>query len=692
MAIIPVHPADNLQTKINAATAGDILELEVGGTWDGTFTLPAVTGASAINPVTIRSSAYGSLPNGRVGPSDAINMARIRSLGGGTLGAAFQLGVNAAYWVLDGLELTDNAPVTANISMLIDGTDVTCSHLTVTRCYLHQKETGTNYNRTVQRGIWFEGDTLTAKWNYIFLIGYYYPEVQGGNAFVQMDTTNFLSVGTARNVLMEDNYLSTFWNQFFLGGADSEPENFATLTGATTTSATFSNVTGLTAGIVIRFEFTTTCVFTPVGMEASCNGTFPSNGPPNSTGTQLVRTSGYALNSGDTNRYGKIKNAADVYDLLIGVCSVSGNNYTIAKTRSTSNPTAGTVTLTVYETAMVTSVVGNTVNYTPFGVDFLASSGATGASWNYGSQGLISDITFRQNTFYVDPAFAVNAASHGYNPKGIAELKTVNNFLFEGNYVLGMPALLALYPANQYGTAPWATVKNATFRSNWWAPITGYPAASRDAMGLIDAGNYATITPLYNISVVNNFFTNVTSLCYMKGGNLWTIEHNTVLNGGVPSLSGYTDTINLISSTAPATNWTMKNNIVGYSAYGIQVAVPPGTIAAGFPSGVFLNNVVVQNNTPNSGPIHCGASSEWGSGAALCPVQTSFAGVGFTDMANDNYKLLPSSPYYHAGTDGTDPGVDWATLIAALPQSPSSTQGTSISGQVTVTGPVVIGG
>ncbi len=105
MAIIPVHPADNLQTKINSVVAGDILELEVGGTWDGTFTLPAVTGASAINPVTIRSSAYGSLPNGRVGPSDAIHMARIRSLGGGNLGAAFQLGVNAAYWVLDGLPL-----------------------------------------------------------------------------------------------------------------------------------------------------------------------------------------------------------------------------------------------------------------------------------------------------------------------------------------------------------------------------------------------------------------------------------------------------------------------------------------------------------------------------------------------------------------------------------------------------------
>jgi hypothetical protein len=113
----------------------------------------------------------------------------------------------------------------------------------------------------------------------------------------------------------------------------------------------------------------------------------------------------------------------------------------------------------VYETAIVTSVNGSTVNYTPYGRDELMSNGATSASWNSGDQGLINDITVRRNTFYVDPAFAHDVnVKKGYSPKGLYEIKNVNRFTFEGNYVLGYPAVMAIYPGNQYGSAPWTTV------------------------------------------------------------------------------------------------------------------------------------------------------------------------------------------------------------------------------------------
>ena len=40
------------------------------------------------------------------------------------------------------------------------------------------------------------------------------------------------------------------------------------------------------------------------------------------------------------------------------------------------------------------------------------------------------------------------------------------------------------------------------------------------------------------------------------------------------------------------------------------------------------------------------------------------AAVGFTDHAGGDYSLAPSSDYKNDASDGTDPGVIWATLQA----------------------------
>jgi hypothetical protein len=71
------------------------------------------------------------------------------------------------------------------------------------------------------RAVWFEGRNLTFKWNYVFLVGYYYPEQVGGSSVYQMDTTALLSVGAPGPILIEDNYINVWWNGFFLGGGDT---------------------------------------------------------------------------------------------------------------------------------------------------------------------------------------------------------------------------------------------------------------------------------------------------------------------------------------------------------------------------------------------------------------------------------------------------------------------------------------
>jgi hypothetical protein len=592
-------------------------------------------------------------------------MARIRSLGGSNdYGAAISAAAGAGWWILDGLELTDNAPPTASIPWLVDFSESGTHDLTVQRCYIHQKESGTNYNRTVQRAIDFEGRGLTAKWNYIYVIGYYYPEVAGGSSTMQMDSTAFLCVGCS-TMLIEDNYISTWWNNIFLGGGDTAPQNAATLTGATTSSGTFSNTTGLTAGVVIRFEFTVTGTFDKTGLNDSCDGTFPANGSAPFSAATFTRTGGATLTGGDANHYGITRSTRDRFDGFIGICKVAGGNYWLARTRSDSS-SAGPVTLTVYETAIVTSVNGSTVNYTPYGRDALASSGAQTASWNYGDQGLINDITVRRNTFYVDPVFAHDMnVKKGYSPKGLYEIKNVNRFTFEGNYVLGYPAVLAIYPGNQYGTAPWTTCQNVTIRNNWIAPDLGYPESTREAMTLIDASNYGTVAPRKNFFVYNNLIKNVASFASFKVSDNVQLYHNTVLNTA-PSSYSYHAAFTGIA--APTTNLIFRDNILAYSAYGANCSIPPGTLNTCWPKSVFKNNVLVNNgNTtaPNGGPL---GSSIWGTASVLAPIHSSITSIGFADAEADNYKL--TGRHRNAATDGTDPGVDWDLLLESLGPKP----------------------
>lgn len=662
-----------LQATINLCAAGDVVELAAGGSWDGSFTLPAVAGASLASPVTIRSSNYISILFGRVSPDDAPNMARIRSLGGGTNGECFKLATNAAYWIIDSLELSDNAAHTAFIGMLIDCTDVTVNHITVQRCYLHQKETGTSYNRTVMRGIQFEGDTLLFKWNYLFIIGYYYPEVaSGGSDHYQMDTCAVLSIGESHHVTIEDNYISVWWNQFFTGGGDTPPYNSANVTSATLTSATFDNTTGIEAGIVLRLEFVATGTFSATGYSDSCNNTFPANGPPISTGTQFVRSGGFTFTSGDSIHYGAIKADADAYDQLCGLCSVSGNNYTLARTRSTLNPSAGAATLTIYETVMVDTVNHSTgaVTYHAFGFNALASTGATKASWNYGDQGLVTDFVVRKNTFYNDPAFALDCyAQTGNSPKGICELKNVKRFTFDGNYVLGYPMILGCYPGNQYGTAVWTTAQDLVISNNWIAP-DWYLNSSRETFGLIDASNYATITPLANLTVQNNFINYVSAFFYMKGADNWNVSHNTVINQS-GSAHGYTAICRLITIDVPATNFVFTDNIVNFSNDGLKGENNNNSID--FPGMTMNHNVIVN---VQGVPEYVMAPFMGGAGNYLMPIPATYNDVGFTDYTGQNYSLAASSPYKGAGNSGTDPGVNWTNLLAALPYLPSGAPST----------------
>lgn len=667
-ATIPVHSGDNLQTAINSATCGDTVQIDTGATFDGTFTLPNKSCGMGTE-ITINSTASASFGNQRVSPANFTTSAKVRTLGGGTIGAAFELAPGANYWVIDGLEVTDNAATSANVSALIDATTCapTCGHLTLTRNYMHQKETGTNYNRSVQRAIWFDGDTLLEKWNYVYIIGYYYPDAPGiGNSHTTMDTTDLLSI-TGVNMTVLDNYVSVWWNGTFMGGSDTAPQNTATLTSASTTSATFSNTTGISSGLVIRF-----------GVQGM--GTVSSSG---STGTLTV-TSGPTLTSADIGADGlsaTIEITDSAPSRLLQCTSIAANVCTFIWVQSSTHPANGSYAFTLYQTAQVSSVVMSTVNYTPNSHDQLLHTPQV-AAWNTGTQGLIHDVTIQKNTFYVDPAFAANVFSQNGNcPKGAYEWKMMDTALIDGNYFIGYPAILAMTPANQNGTAPWTAIRNITISNNWIYPDTPSPC-KRGSITATDHEDLHTVSPSNNYSITNNVIgpgiQNMLTMRSAEGDN-WSITHNTSLN-----TAGGFDYNTIVTSLVATTNYTFNDNIGDYSLYGMQCQASPFTLATCYPSGTFQNNVIVDTLLVGL------TTSQWGSGSLLAPIPTDYASVGFTNLAGQVYSLAASSPYKGAGTMGSDPGVDWTALLTALGTNPQIVSGTTIKGKIRISGKITV--
>ncbi len=99
---ITVAAGGNLQTALNSAAPGDVVELAAGATFTGSFVLPKKTGSGW---VWIRTSAYGSLParGTRVSPNNANLMAKIVSP---NYAPAITFDTAASFYRLSGIEIT----------------------------------------------------------------------------------------------------------------------------------------------------------------------------------------------------------------------------------------------------------------------------------------------------------------------------------------------------------------------------------------------------------------------------------------------------------------------------------------------------------------------------------------------------------------------------------------------------------
>ena len=291
-----------------------------------------------------------------------------------------------------------------------------------------------------------------------------------------------------------------------------------------------------------------------------------------------------------------------------------------------------------------------------------------------------TNVVVRGNHF-IKPLYWKDG-SHGFTAtvKNLFELKqgshfTIEDNIFENNWNSGQTGVAILFKLGDYD----ASVNNGVhtnvtediiFRNNIVRHATGaltfqgrdYAASTPDPGGLVR--NFTITNNLFeDINTSGSWGANVPNIYLTQGPKNVTIDHNTFLNAYT---TVETDSSN---STYPATNFRFTNNIANHSLYGFR-----STSGTGDPTFSLYYN---DDPTNAPGRITKNALVAGPNGYKYTTRLTYFpanqAAVGFTDPANHNYTLLPSSPYHNAGTDGKDLGADTSLLPAEFATVSSGT-------------------
>jgi len=201
--IIKVPPGGSVQSAIDRAEGGDIVELQAGAVYLGGITLPnkPITGF-----ITIQSSAAASLPvDKRVDPQQRASMATLATRKGGQPAVATAPGAHHYRFV--GIEFTATT-ADFNSNLIEFGTGEPVAKLPhdieIDRSYLHPFRSG-----VVRRGIALNSGATTIKNSYIEGFGFPGVESQGICGWT----------GT-RNIKILNNYIEGGAENIMFGGGD----------------------------------------------------------------------------------------------------------------------------------------------------------------------------------------------------------------------------------------------------------------------------------------------------------------------------------------------------------------------------------------------------------------------------------------------------------------------------------------
>jgi hypothetical protein len=256
-SMILVRAGGDLQAALNSAKCGDTIVLQAGARFqasgDKGFVFPA---KSCGDYITVQTSNFGGLPNGRVEISHAAAMPKIvpPSFGGNTY-PAMTFPANSKFWQLIGIEAT-TLPGQPYCTTLVDigpyaAWDEAPSDLIFDRVYVHSLEDGTNNPEATSRiGFNVFARRLTLKNSRVALpAGYVKGTTTVDNQYA------FLCIAGPGPITIDNSFLSAWYNIFFTGGASlPTPNQAAVRPGATLSQATLSNVNNLQVGDLIALQ------------------------------------------------------------------------------------------------------------------------------------------------------------------------------------------------------------------------------------------------------------------------------------------------------------------------------------------------------------------------------------------------------------------------------------------------------
>jgi hypothetical protein len=258
-------------------------------------------------------------------------------------------------------------------------------------------------------------------------------------------------------------------------------------------------------------------------------------------------------------------------------------------------------------------------------------------------------IVVRGNTF----SKPVQWRDSSWEIKNLFELKnardvTIDGNIFERNWLAAQTGFSILFTVrNQDGACPWCDVSQVTFENNIVRDVaaginilgTDYTHPSAQTKGITIRNNL-----MYGIDS-KKWGGNGYALAIQGGPRDVTIDHNTIVQenaSGILQVEG-----------PPVIGFAFTNNLVQHSAYGIigrDRAPGNDSLSMYFPSGVVTANAIA------------GADASRYPSRNRYPSATEFR-QEFASYADGDYRLASGSALRGAGTDGTDIGVLFRTLV-----------------------------
>jgi len=295
----------------------------------------------------------------------------------------------------------------------------------------------------------------------------------------------------------------------------------------------------------------------------------------------------------------------------------------------------------------VTNISGTVVTFTPTGPDSNSSNPPSTpgqARWNGINP---TDIQIRRNTFNSRPEWAIFGTAKSY-----FEAKNGVRVTIDGNVFQGRFSNIALQNRNQTGDAPWSVNKDFTISNNLFA------AGGFIIVGIED-GLHTTLQGS-NLLVTNNLFRvpspaqpGQTYLAFTGGGTGVTFSHNTVrsnsdsmLFGALPAVSGV----------------IFRDNVLNSGSYFFNCTKGDTSLATCWP-GFSHDHSIVINTSRAAPPAYMSSDFVVNNDAAI-----GFVNAPGADAGGDyhGYALSSASTFKGRASDGTDPGVNFQVLDAAL--------------------------